>query len=66
MIDAVIIIQMLNPDYRETGAQITENMYPAERNKLFNIFSDTVPITIYLLSMLRFSFISLPDNLDRL
>lgn len=58
LIGAVIIKHILSVDDRETIAQITENMYPAERDKLFNIFWGTVPITGNLLSMRHFSWIS--------
>lgn len=58
LIGAVIIKHILNLDDWETIAQITENMYPAERDKLFNTFSGTAPIPRILLSMRHFSWIS--------
>jgi hypothetical protein len=45
LIGAVIIKHMLNLDDRETVAQITENMYPDERDRFSNIFWDTVSIS---------------------
>ncbi|MFC4874532.1 transposase [Negadavirga shengliensis] len=41
LICAVIIKHVLNLDDRETVAQITENMYPAQRDKLSSIFLAT-------------------------
>jgi len=41
----VIIKHILNLDDRETVAKITENIYPAKWDKLYNTFLDTFPIS---------------------
>ncbi|WP_339924229.1 hypothetical protein [uncultured Cyclobacterium sp.] len=41
----MIIKNILNLDDRETVFQITENIYPALRDKLCSIFLATVPIS---------------------
>ena len=59
LIGAVVIKHVLNLDDRETVAQISENMYPAELDRFFNTFSDTAHLSTKLPYMHLFSWSSI-------